>query len=97
MTKRKSSPDEQLTHDYELGALISTKPGKTGMHRLQQAARATLAKDRRVNIRVPSRVLEGLRARATEEGLPYQTLISSVLHKYVSGRFVEKVPRSSRR
>jgi predicted DNA binding CopG/RHH family protein len=97
MTKRKSSPDEQMAQEYERGALISTKAGKMGMHRLQQAARVTLAKDRRVNIRVPSRVLEGLRARANEEGLPYQTLISSVLHKYVSGRFVEKLPRSNRR
>jgi predicted DNA binding CopG/RHH family protein len=97
MTRRKTSPDEQLARDYERGALTSTKPGKAAVQRFQQAARATLAKDSRVNIRVPSRVLDGLRARALEEGLPYQTLISSVLHKYVAGRFVETTPRSTRR
>src|SRR3974390_1929891 len=97
MTKRKPSLDEQVARDYERGALVSTKPGKATMRGLRQAARATLAKDRRVNIRVSSPVLAGLRARATEEGLPYQTLISSVLHKYVAGRFVEKPPRSTRR
>jgi predicted DNA binding CopG/RHH family protein len=53
------------------------------------AARATL-KDHRLNIRLAGPVLDGLKTRAAEEGLPYQTLISSVLHKFVSGRLVEK-------
>jgi len=43
-------------------------------------------KDQRINIRISSKDLEAIQKRALEEGLPYQTLISSLLHKYVSGR-----------
>ena len=52
-------------------------------------ARATFRKDRRVNIRIASKDLEAIQKRAIEEGLPYQTLISSLLHKYASGRLRE--------
>lgn len=54
--------------------------------RYAAAAAATLRQDQRVNLRISSRDLQDLRARAAEEGLPYQTLIASVLHKYARGR-----------
>ena len=57
--------------------------------RLRRYAEATFKKDRRINIRISSRDLDALQKRALEEGIPYQTLISSLLHKYVSGRLVE--------
>jgi predicted DNA binding CopG/RHH family protein len=63
----------------------------------QQAARATPAKDRRLNIRLSSPVFNGLQPRAREEGLPYQTLIASVLHRFVTGRLVEKPAKPVRR
>jgi len=50
---------------------------------------AALLKNKRVIIRISSRDLEGLQARAAEEDVPYQTLMASVLHKFVSGRLVE--------
>jgi predicted DNA binding CopG/RHH family protein len=49
-------------------------------------AAATFRKDKRVNIRISGKDLEALQKRALEEGLPYQTLISSLIHKFVSGR-----------
>jgi len=49
-------------------------------------AAATFRKDRRVNIRISGRDLEAIQKRAVEECLPYQTLISSLIHKFVSGR-----------
>jgi predicted DNA binding CopG/RHH family protein len=52
---------------------------------LQAAAEETFKKDKRINIRISGRDLESLQRRALEEGIPYQTLVSSVLHKYVSG------------
>lgn len=52
-------------------------------------AKETLKKNKRINIRVSERDLEGVQKKAIEEGLPYQTLIASVIHKYVSGRLVE--------
>ena len=58
--------------------------------RYKQAARATLRKDKRVNIRMTERDLVHLQKTAIHEGLPYQTLISSILHKYINGRLVEK-------
>ena len=58
--------------------------------RYQEYARATLRKDKRVNIRMAERDIGRFQKKAIEEGLPYQTLISSVLHKYINGRLVEK-------
>jgi len=59
--------------------------------RYEQSARATLRKDRRVNIRMTETDLVRLQKRAVEEGLPYQTLISSILHKYINGRLTEVI------
>ena len=56
----------------------------------QIIARNTLRKDKRVNLRISSKDLEDIKAYAVEEGLPYQTLMSSVLHKFISGRLVDK-------
>ena len=64
--------------------------GKAVMKRYVRVARHTLKKDRRVNIRLAQADLEGIQTRAFEEGLPYQTLISSVLHKYVIGSLTSK-------
>ena len=61
----------------------------------QRYAEATFKKDRRVNIRLSSKDLDAIQKRAVEEGIPYQTLIASLLHKYVSGRLVEKGRRVS--
>lgn len=59
---------------------------------LRTAASATFRKDRRVNIRISGKDLDAIQKRALEEGLPYQTLIASVLHKYVSGRLCASLP-----
>ena len=58
--------------------------------RYREAARATLRKDKRVNIRMTERDLVRFQKTSVHEGLPYQTLISSVLHKFINGRLVEK-------
>jgi len=58
--------------------------------RYRDAARATMRKDKRVNIRMTERDLVHFQKAAMHEGLPYQTFISSVLHKYISGRLVER-------
>lgn len=100
-TKRRKSADERLLERYEAGEFVSTSPTKAELKKFRDAARATLAKDRRVNIRLSSSVMMGLQARAAEEGLPYQTLIASVLHKFVTGRLVDlpsrAMPRPGRR
>ncbi len=67
------------------------------LRKFREVAKATLAKDRRVNIRLSSAVLFGIQARAPEEGMPYQTLMASILHKYVTGRLAEQPSRLTRR
>ena len=62
------------------------KGAKRARNRYARYARATFRKDRRLNIRISSEDLEAIRKRALEEGLPYQTLIASLLHQFASGR-----------
>jgi len=57
---------------------------------LSKAATSTLTKDQRMNIRITKNDLEGIKIKAVEEGIPYQTLIASIIHKYVTGRLMEK-------
>lgn len=96
-SKRKKSADERLLECYEAGEFVSTSPTRAELKKFRDAARASLVKDRRVNIRLSSPVMMGLQARAAEEGLPYQTLIASVLHKFVTGRLVDLPSRLSPR
>jgi predicted DNA binding CopG/RHH family protein len=74
---------------FEAGKLLPIA-SKAELQRMRAAARATAIKDKRVNIRLSSIDLLGIQAKALEEGLPYQTLIASVLHKYVTGKLAEK-------
>jgi predicted DNA binding CopG/RHH family protein len=63
---------------------------------LRQSARATGQKDQRIDIRLSSGDLQAIRTRALQEGIPYQILISSVQHKYVSGTLQERVAMQRR-
>jgi hypothetical protein len=82
---------------YNKGALVSARPSKAQLGAFRDAARATFIKNRRVNIRLSAADLMDIQARAYEEGVPYQTLIASVLHKYVSGRLQETRSRPTTR
>lgn len=75
---------------YDRGEWHPVKNGKAEIARLRQHARATLQKNKRINIRLSEGDLLGIQTKAVEEGLPYQTLIASVLHKYVRGTLAEK-------
>ncbi len=81
--------DAEVLGAFEKGALKSVAT-REELARLKAAARAKAIKDRRVNIRLSSGDLSDIQVRALEEGIPYQTLIASVLHKYVTGRLVER-------
>jgi predicted DNA binding CopG/RHH family protein len=80
----------ELLAAYENDEWQSTKNVNEQATQYRAYARAALRKDKRVNIRISERDLLDLQKRALREGIPYQTLISSVLHKYVSGMLVEK-------
>ncbi len=82
--------EQELLESFEKGEWRSIQGREPEIERYREYARATFKKDMRVNIRMSSKDLEGLKKRALEEGIPYQTLMSSVLHKYVDDRLVEK-------
>jgi predicted DNA binding CopG/RHH family protein len=81
--------EQQLLADFEAGELRSVATPAL-LSQLQNAAKATSLKDQRINIVLSSADLQAIRIRAMQEGIPYQTLISSVLHKYVSGTLQER-------
>ena len=99
--KKFDTSEEDILTAYEKGEFKSTSPSKADLAKFKAAATATFIKDKRINIRLSSPDLMDIQARALEEGIPYQTFIASVLHKYASGRLVEKpsslAPRSTGR
>ena len=81
--------ESELVSAFEKGALKSFAT-KAELSKFRAAARATAIKDRRVNIRLSSGDLQDIQVKALQEGMPYQTLIASVLHKYVTGKLAER-------
>ena len=77
-----SKEEEEILDAFEAGEFKSVLTPKRKKY-LQSVAEETFKKDKRINIRISSRDLESLQRRALEEGIPYQNLVSSVLHKYV--------------
>ncbi len=89
MSNKLNKEEKEILESYESDEWVSvSKPASIAKYKA--AAKATFKKDKRVNIRISELDLELLQERALIEGLPYQTLMSSVLHKYVTGRFAEK-------
>lgn len=76
----------KLLQDFERGELASINNFKEAKRELEEAAHNFLQKDKRINIRISSRDLETIQKKAAKEGIPYQTLISSTLHKFVTGK-----------
>ncbi len=82
--------EKELLDSVERGEWKQIPNFKQEATRYKAAAQATLRKDKRVNIRMAERDLIRFQKTAMHEGLPYQTLISSILHKYINGRLIEK-------
>ena len=89
MSKLNAEEQEILTA-FEKGELKTVKDKEQQIEQHRGVAEATFKKDARINIRISSRDLRSIQARAFREGIPYQTLVSSVLHKFVDGQLVEK-------
>ena len=89
MTKLEKS-ERELLESVESGEWRTVPEKDVELDRYREYARATFRKDRRVNIRISSKDLDALQKRALREGIPYQTLISSILHKFVSGTIKEQ-------
>lgn len=96
--KDTSDLDAEILASFDKDEWKSIRSVSKEAQRYTEYATAALAKDKRVNIRISSRDLEEIQAKAAQEGLAYQSLMSSVLHKYVTGRLVDAdAPQSSRK
>jgi predicted DNA binding CopG/RHH family protein len=88
MSKR-SAEEREILEAFENGKLKRSKNAAETQKRHQEYAEAMFRKDSRINIRLSSKDLRGLQKKALAEGIPYQTLIASILHKYLEGRLHE--------
>jgi predicted DNA binding CopG/RHH family protein len=92
MSKKKylDSEEQELIESLERDDWKPVKKLENWKNLLSKTASNTLAKDQRMNIRITKNDLEGIKLKAMEEGLPYQTLVASLIHKYVTGKLTEK-------
>lgn len=92
MKPKKKYDEEELgiLEAWETGTLKPVKDSEQEIKKHKTVALETFKKDQRLNIRISSRDLKNLQARALEEGIPYQTFAASVLHKFVSGHLVSQ-------
>jgi predicted DNA binding CopG/RHH family protein len=87
----KLDPEEkEIFEAFESGKLKPVKNRSRELACHRKVAKATFIKDSRINIRISSKDLRALQKLALAEGMPYQTLVSSVLHKFVEGQIVEQ-------
>jgi len=84
-----SKEEKDLLKSYENDEWESIKDFKKKKAEYQRYARNTAAKNKRINIRLSEKDLANLKAKSLEEGMPYQTLVGSIIHKYVSGKLKE--------
>ena len=90
MSERMEPEEREILEVFERGELRSRSDAEGEIEQAREAARNTFNKTKRVSLRVSNRDFELAHSRAREEGIPYQTLLSSVIHKYLSGRLTEK-------
>jgi predicted DNA binding CopG/RHH family protein len=90
MKKYIDHEEKEIIESFEKGEWLPAENSMELKRALKAAAEKTMLKDQRMNIRIAKRDIQMLKSRAMEEGIPYQTLVSSVLHKYITGKLVEK-------
>lgn len=82
--------EKELADAYNRGRLQLVTPDESLLQTLREAGENTFKKDRRINIRLSSRDLHGIQRKALRKGIPYQSLISGLIHQYIEGDLVEK-------
>ena len=90
MKPTNEAEEKELMEALESGAIEIEKPSKKLLSDLMLASENTFKKDRRINVRLSSHDLLGIQRKALKKGLPYQALISGLIHQYVEGDLLEK-------
>lgn len=85
-----NNEEKQIITAYEKGNLRTRKPKKGELDNIKSAAANTFKKDKRITIRLYDHDYKGIQKKAMEMGIPYQTLISGMIHRYIEGDLVEK-------
>jgi predicted DNA binding CopG/RHH family protein len=89
MKTKLSKEEKEILESFERGEWVPVADFSRRKKELMEYARNTLRKDKRLNIRISERDLVELQRKAVKEGLPYQTYVSSILHKFVNGVLAE--------
>ena len=89
MKNRLTEEEQEILGSFERGEWTPVKDLSKRKRELTRYARNTFKKDKRLNIRISERDLNELQKKAVSEGLPYQTFVSSIIHKFVNGKLVE--------
>ncbi len=87
---KEDKEDKEIIRSIEAGEWLPSLKSSVLKKQLRAAAKATTLKDQRMNIRIAKKDMLALKAKALEQGMAYQTLVSSLLHKYVTGQLQEK-------
>jgi predicted DNA binding CopG/RHH family protein len=82
--------ERQILEEYERGNLKARKLDKDEIENIKSTASNTLKKDKRITIRLYEHDFKGIQKKAMEMGIPYQTLISGMIHRYIEGDLIEK-------
>jgi predicted DNA binding CopG/RHH family protein len=82
--------EKEILEAYESGKLKLSKPSKKEIAAIKAAALSTFKKDKRITIRLYDHDFKGIQKKALQMGIPYQTLISGVIHRYVEGDLISK-------
>jgi predicted DNA binding CopG/RHH family protein len=90
MKTRLTKEENEIVESFEQGEWIPVKDLSKRKKELMQYARNTMRKDKRINIRISERDLIELQRKAVREGLPYQTFVSSIIHKFINGTLIEE-------
>jgi len=95
--KMKKSEEKEILEALESGEIELERPSKALLTDLAKAGENTFKKDKRINIRLSSHDLLGIQRKAVQKGIPYQALISGLIHQYVEGDLLEKqIQRTNR-
>lgn len=89
MKTKLSKEEKEILDSFEKGEWAPVTNLAKRKKELIAYARNTLRKDKRLNIRISERDLLELQKRAVNEGLPYQTYVSSIIHKFINGTLIE--------
>lgn len=83
---RLSQPEQEIVEAFDRDELVLHDPTPELLARFAEAAENTTRKDRRINIRLSDHDLAGIQRKAAEQGIPYQSLISGLIHQFVEGQ-----------